>query len=169
MDAARGNFEKQQKLPKQQNGGEPLSQIERRLSVRRFEDSAAAGNDSDKMTTHTLYTALFTYLLVLFCVLPFAESGILKIQNHGRHDEEAVQTLLAVGLIAKALSDMESKQPKCPPQVTKVIHVPMHHHTEKVYVVKEKDEEAWASENKHIWKKPSIITSTKVLSKNTHI
>ncbi|GBM47876.1 hypothetical protein AVEN_75303-1 [Araneus ventricosus] len=75
--------------------------------------------------------------LLLMCHSWTADTGILKGRNKGNSDD-GVETLLAVGLIAKALSDIEQpSSTQCPPPVTKVIHVPVH--TEKIYVVKENE------------------------------
>ncbi|GFT38238.1 uncharacterized protein NPIL_617231, partial [Nephila pilipes] len=79
-------------------------------------------------------------LWLLFIALLLAlgsDAGLIKHRN--RDNNDGVETLLAVGLIAKALSDIE-KEPEpnqCPPPITKIVHVPVY--KEKIYVVKEKD------------------------------
>ncbi|GFY61633.1 uncharacterized protein TNIN_205811 [Trichonephila inaurata madagascariensis] len=88
-----------------------------------------------------------------------SNAGLIKNRNRGNDD--GVETLLAVGLIAKALSDIE-KEPEpnhCPPPITKIVHVPVY--KEKIYVVKEKDIDQKWEENKNVWTKSSNVNWNK--------
>ncbi|GIY67400.1 hypothetical protein CDAR_424621 [Caerostris darwini] len=99
----------------------------------------------------------FPLLCILLLLLWTSEAGL--IHNRKKNNDDTVETLLAVGLIAKALSDIEKEpvEKQCPPPITKIVHVPVH--SEKIYVVKEKDHQndhKW-EESKDIWKKSSNI------------
>lgn len=80
--------------------------------------------------------------LLLCLVLIGLSHGFLKGRRHKQ--DESVETLLAVGLIAKALADAESPPAPTPVQhcpapvhVTKVVHVPIY--KDRYVFVKDKD------------------------------
>ncbi|XP_035209714.1 uncharacterized protein LOC118184182 [Stegodyphus dumicola] len=89
-----------------------------------------------------------------------SSAGILG--HHKRGNDEAVETLLAVGIIAKALADNETPPPEnhCPPPIhmTKVVHVPVH--TERIVVVKSdnKDQMHSWTDNSERWKHNPDVT-----------
>ncbi|XP_015904249.2 uncharacterized protein [Parasteatoda tepidariorum] len=88
------------------------------------------------------------FLVTWFC---FVDAGILKSR---RRENEAMETLLAVGLLAKALSDADDKPSEnhCPPMMTKYIHVPVY--TERIIFLKENPhEELNYASSKEMWKR----------------
>ncbi|GIX94384.1 hypothetical protein CEXT_756661 [Caerostris extrusa] len=77
----------------------------------------------------------FPLLCILLLLLWTSEAGL--IHNRKNNNDDTVETLLAVGLIAKALSDIEKEpvEKQCPPQSPKLCMCP---YTPRRYMLSKK-------------------------------